>query len=54
MVLSHEFDVDRVVRDAWPDAVRHPIWGGLGYCFVDSSTRSDPEPPRPPNRSNRT
>jgi SAM-dependent methyltransferase len=36
MVLAGDLDVDLVVRDAWPGAARHPIWGGLGYCFVHS------------------
>jgi SAM-dependent methyltransferase len=37
MVL--EFDVDLVALTAkvWPDAARHRIWHGLGYCLVNSS-----------------
>lgn len=44
MVLAGDLDVDSVIRGAWPGATRHPIWGGLGYCFV----HSDPETPIPP------
>jgi SAM-dependent methyltransferase len=36
MVFEHQFDPDSVVLENWPGAVRFPIWGGLGYCFVDS------------------
>jgi SAM-dependent methyltransferase len=36
MVLDHVFNPGLVVKDAWPGAIRHSIWGGLGYCFVDS------------------
>jgi SAM-dependent methyltransferase len=49
MVLSNELDVDRVVGDHWPGAVRHSIWGGLGYCFVHSVPERLTEPP---DRSN--
>jgi SAM-dependent methyltransferase len=49
MVLSTELDVDLVVGEHWPGAVRHSIWGGLGYCFVHSV----PEPlTESPDRSN--
>ncbi len=41
MVLNHDFDPDLTVKDAWPDAIRYPIWGGLGYCYVDFDSRSD-------------
>ncbi len=41
MVLATDFDPDLVVRDVWPGVARFPIWGGLGYCFVHSDTRSD-------------
>jgi SAM-dependent methyltransferase len=41
MVLAHDFDPDLAVRDAWPDSTRHPIWGGLGYCYVAFDSRSD-------------
>ena len=53
MVLGHQFDPDRVVRRAWPDAARFPIWGGLGYCYVYSDTNSDSDSdshPGPPSR----
>jgi SAM-dependent methyltransferase len=41
MVLNHDFDPDLLVRDAWPNAVRHSIWGGLGYCYVEFDSRCD-------------
>ena len=41
MVFNHDFDPDLVVRDAWPNATRHSIWGGLGYCYVDFDSRAD-------------
>ena len=46
MVLDHEFDPNLVVQEVWPGATRHPIWGGLGYCFVYSDTHLefDPDP----------
>ncbi|WP_435016251.1 class I SAM-dependent methyltransferase [Tundrisphaera sp. TA3] len=34
MVLDCRLDPDATIREAWPDAARHRIWGGLGYCFV--------------------
>lgn len=43
MVFEHSFDPDLVVKDAWPNAVRHAIWGGLGYCYVDFDSRGDSE-----------
>lgn len=41
MVLAHDFDPHLVVKDAWPNATRYPIWGGLGYCYLDFDSRSD-------------
>jgi SAM-dependent methyltransferase len=47
MVLSNALDVDRVVVENWPGAVRHSIWCGLGYAFVHTAFRPLPEkPPR--------
>jgi len=43
MVLNHDFDPDPVVRENWPGAVRYPIWGGLGYCYVASERQTDLE-----------
>ncbi len=39
MVFHPDDNPEHVVRDNWPDAVRHPIWAGLGYCFVLSGDR---------------
>ena len=39
MVLDFAEDPEEAVRLAWPGAVRHPIWTGLGYCY--SATRPD-------------
>jgi hypothetical protein len=36
MVFHHHFDPNTLVLECWPGAVRHAIWGGLGYCFVAS------------------
>jgi SAM-dependent methyltransferase len=36
MVFDHHFDPDSTVLEHWPEAVRHSIWGGLGYCYVVS------------------
>jgi SAM-dependent methyltransferase len=41
MVFNLEINPEHVIKDAWPDAVRHPIWGGLGYCYVDADSRGD-------------
>jgi len=41
MVLNHEFNPDLVVKDNWPGAVRFPIWGGLGYCYVESDFQNN-------------
>jgi SAM-dependent methyltransferase len=43
MVFDSAFDPDTVVPHVWPGAVRFPIWGGLGYCFVYSDTDSKPD-----------
>lgn len=34
MVLASDFDPGPIVLDCWPDAIRHSIWMGLGYCYV--------------------
>lgn len=36
MVLSFDVDLRSVATRAWPDAARHSIWTGLGYCLVNS------------------
>ncbi len=35
MVLDFDVDLDAITRRVWPDAVRHRIWHGLGYCLVN-------------------
>jgi SAM-dependent methyltransferase len=35
MVLGLDVDLPAVTKRAWPDAARHSIWSGLGYCLVD-------------------
>jgi ubiquinone/menaquinone biosynthesis C-methylase UbiE len=37
MVLEFDVDLEAVTRMVWPQAVRHRIWHGLGYCIVDTS-----------------
>jgi len=37
MVLEFDVDVKSLAERVWPQAVRHRIWHGLGYCFVDTS-----------------
>ncbi len=52
MVFAGAFDVDAVVRRAWPDARRSSIWGGSGYCYSYADTRTDAETrSRGPRRS---
>jgi SAM-dependent methyltransferase len=41
MVFDLDANPEAAVKDAWPDAVRHPIWGGLGYCYVDNDPRGE-------------
>jgi SAM-dependent methyltransferase len=38
MVLDFDVDLEEIFSRAWPRAVRHRIWHGLGYCVVDRST----------------
>jgi SAM-dependent methyltransferase len=36
MVLNFNVDLPALFERAWPRAVRHRIWHGLGYCVVDA------------------
>ena len=46
MVLDYADDPETAVKRAWPGAVRHSIWTGLGYCY--SAIRPDsPRNPQP-------
>jgi SAM-dependent methyltransferase len=38
MVLEFDVDLASLAERVWPQAVRHRIWRGLGYCLVDTST----------------
>lgn len=42
MVLGFDADPRQVAARAWPDAARHSIWAGLGYCLVDPATAAIP------------
>jgi SAM-dependent methyltransferase len=35
MVLDFDVDLEGLARRVWPEAVRHRIWFGLGYCLVN-------------------
>jgi SAM-dependent methyltransferase len=35
MALGFDVDLFALARRVWPEAVRHRIWHGLGYCLVD-------------------
>jgi len=37
MVLEFDVDLEELTRRVWPQAARHSIWHGLGYCLVDRS-----------------
>ena len=37
MVLEFDVDLEALTSRVWPQAVRHRIWHGLGYCLVDTS-----------------
>jgi hypothetical protein len=37
MVLEFDVDLGALFSRFWPQAARHPIWHGLGYCLVDQS-----------------
>jgi SAM-dependent methyltransferase len=38
MVLSFDIDLKALFSRVWPDATRHRIWHGMGYCFVNKSS----------------
>ncbi len=38
MVLAFDVDVTRLLSSVWPQAARHRIWHGMGYCFVHNCT----------------
>jgi SAM-dependent methyltransferase len=40
MVLAFDIDLKALVSRAWPQATRHRIWHGLGYCIVNTSMSS--------------
>jgi SAM-dependent methyltransferase len=35
MVLNFDVDLFAIAGRVWPNAVRHRIWRGMGYCLVD-------------------
>ena len=37
MVLEFDVDLEALAERVWPQAARHRIWHGLGYCLVDTS-----------------
>jgi SAM-dependent methyltransferase len=43
MVLGFDVDLVSLVNRVWPDAIRHRIWHGMGYCLV--LERGTDEPP---------
>lgn len=40
MVLSFNVDLTALFTRVWPNATRHRIWRGLGYCLVEHSASS--------------
>jgi SAM-dependent methyltransferase len=36
MVFAFDVDIPALFERVWPQAKRHRIWLGLGYCFVDT------------------
>jgi SAM-dependent methyltransferase len=40
MVLGFDVDLTGLFSRVWPEAQRHRIWHGMGYCFVNTSTSS--------------
>jgi SAM-dependent methyltransferase len=38
MVLAFDVDLKALTARVWPQATRHRIWLGMGYCLVDSSS----------------
>jgi SAM-dependent methyltransferase len=39
MVVDFDIDVPALIKRVWPDAARHRIWHGLGYCVVHNRPR---------------
>jgi SAM-dependent methyltransferase len=37
MVLKFDVDLKALAQRVWPEAIRHSIWHGLGYCLVETS-----------------
>ena len=37
MILKLDVNLRELTGRVWPDAARHPIWHGLGYCLVNRS-----------------
>jgi SAM-dependent methyltransferase len=40
MVLAFDIDLTGLFAKVWPNATRHRIWHGLGYCVVNHSLSS--------------
>ena len=38
MVLAFDVDLTAIFNRVWPQATRHRIWHGMGYCIVNKST----------------
>jgi SAM-dependent methyltransferase len=38
MVLAFDADLTALFTRVWPQATRHRIWHGMGYCLVNKST----------------
>jgi SAM-dependent methyltransferase len=37
MVLAFDVDLTAIFSRVWPQATRHRIWHGMGYCYVNKS-----------------
>jgi SAM-dependent methyltransferase len=37
MVLAFDIDLGALFSRVWPEATRHRIWHGMGYCLVNTS-----------------
>ena len=37
MVLAFDVDLTAIFNRVWPQATRHRIWHGMGYCLVNTS-----------------
>ena len=37
MVLAFDIDLPALFSRVWPEATRHRIWHGLGFCLVNTS-----------------